>query len=105
MNTMNNICPITYAKSRVGERGYTNFRMVYRDFQPSTSEPKMIKAFNELWFILEADEGIRVESDYGIYDYLDEDLLENIHEHADVISISNTTKSVQRVQFLQIIMK
>lgn len=102
---MNNICPITYAKQRVEERGYTNFRMVYRDFQPRMGEPKNIKVFNELWFILEADQGIRVVSDYGIYDYLDEGLLESVHEHGDTITIFNTKDSVQRIQFLQIIMK
>ncbi len=98
------ICPITYAKNRVAERGYDNFRMVYRDLQLRPRQTKIIKAYNELWFILEVDRRIRVSSDYGIYDDVDKQLSEQIHEHADRIEILNRANSIQRITCLQIIM-
>ena len=101
---MDNLCPITYAKARVKERGYTNYRLVFRDLQLQPNESRTVNAYNEIWLLLESDEGVRVASDYGIYDYKNANLMEQIHEHADRITLVNTLNTKQNVRFLQVIM-
>ena len=101
---MNEICPITYIKSRTFERGYPDARLVYRDFQLQPTESITLRGYNELWLLLYADEGIRIESDYGVYDY-ESELDEQIHEHADLILLTNKVNSKRRIRFLQAILK
>ncbi len=101
---MNDLCPITYAKARVLERGYSEYRLVFRDLQLQPQGARTVNAYNEIWLLLEADIGIRVESDYGIYDYSNVNLMEQIHEHADRIKLVNTVNSIQKIKFLQVIM-
>lgn len=101
---MTDICPITYAKRRVEERGYKDFRMVFRELQLQPNESRTINAYNELWFVLSAEDGIRVVSDYGVYDYGQPLLSEQFHEHADRIELLNKGASTQKIRFLQIIM-
>ena len=102
---MNDICPITYAKERVKERGYTGYRLVFRDLQLQANEVRRIAAYNELWLILNSPAGIVIESDYGTFNYSDRSLSENIHEHADQIIIRNKSASTIKIQWLQVIMK
>ncbi len=101
---MNDLCPITYAKARVLERGYSEYRLVFRDLQLQPNATRILNAYNELWILLDADIGIRVASDYGVYDYNKEGLSEQIHEHADRITLVNSVNIIQKIKFLQVLM-
>ncbi|MBP2831256.1 hypothetical protein J8281_03565 [Aquimarina sp. U1-2] len=68
-------------------------------------EERKIEAFNEIWLLIEADQGIHIRSDYGEYNESNKGLSENSQEHADEISILNTTENPKKVIFLQIIMQ
>jgi hypothetical protein len=94
---------IRYAEQRAKERGYDKFLMRYHDLVIQGEETKEINAFNEIYFLISADAGISIQSDYGEYDYGNLSLSENVHEHADQIRITNYTSSTKRVQFIQVI--
>jgi len=102
---MTDLCPMTYAKYRVAQRGYQDYRFVFRDLQLVGLESRIIESYNELWFILEAAHEIRVQSDYGVYDYGRGDLSENMHEHADRIQLINRSSQPRRIRFLQVLMQ
>jgi len=102
---MNELCPITYAKARVQERGYDKCRLVFRDLQLQPNALRILNAYNEVWILLDADIGIRVESDYGVYDYSKEGLTEQIHEHADRITLVNSVNITQKIKFLQVLLR
>jgi hypothetical protein len=94
---------LRYAEQRVKERGYDKFLMRYHDLLIQGEEIKEINAFNEIYFLITADEGISIRSDYGEYDYSNSSLSENVHEHADQIRITNHTSSAKRTRFIQVI--
>ena len=94
---------LRYAQQRVQERGYDSFLMRYHDLLIQGEETKEINAFNEIYFLISADEGISIRSDYGEYDYGNSGLSENVHEHADQIRITNYTSSIKRIKFIQVI--
>ena len=94
---------LRYTEQRVKERGYDTFLMRYHDLLIQGEEKKEIQAFNEIYFLISADAGISIQSDYGEYDYDNLSLSENVHEHADQIRITNNTSSIKRVKFIQVI--
>ena len=94
---------LRYANQRVKERGFEKFLMRYHDLALQGEEVKEINAFNEIYFLISADEGISIRSDYGEYDYGHYGLSENVHEHADQIRITNYTSSIKRIRFIQVI--
>lgn len=94
---------LRYAAQRVKERGFEKFLMRYHDLAIQGEEVKEINAFNEIYFLVHADTGISIQSDYGGYDYGNSSLSENVHEHSDQIQIINQTSSTKRVRFIQVI--
>jgi hypothetical protein len=94
---------LRYAEQRVKERGYNKYLMRYHDLLIQGKEVKEISAFNEIYFLISADDEISIQSDYGEYDYSNSSLSENVHEHADQIRITNHTSSTKRVKFIQVI--
>lgn len=96
---------IRYAPQRVQERGFQTYRMVFQDLNLEPKQKIQLAAYNEIWFLIEADSGISISSDFGEYDYTNSKLSENIHEHADRIEIRNQSESPRKVKFIQIILK
>ena len=96
---------IHYIPQRVQERGYTRYRMEFQDLQLASGEERAVNAYNELWLLLQADEGITIRSDYGRYDAQSEGLSENVYEHADQIEITNTAEVSQKVRFIQVVLQ
>ena len=96
---------LQYIPQRVRERGYDRYRLEFQSLQLAPGEEREITAYNELWLLLEADEGIIIRSDYGLYSVRDEQAPENVHEHADQILIRNASHLVQRVQFIQVVLQ
>lgn len=96
---------IRYAPRRVRERGFSRYRLVFQDLNLKKRQHIELAAYNEIWFLVEADSGICVSSDYGEYNYRNKNLSENIHEHADWIIIKNTVNEPQKVRFIQVILE
>lgn len=97
---------IRYAARRVKERGFSKYRLVFQDLNLKVGQQIELAAYNEIWFVTGTDNGIVISSDYGEYDYGNENLSENIHEHADRILIKNTSAlEPQKVRFIQVILE
>ena len=95
---------IRYAPKRVEERGFQRYRMVFQDLNLEPEQAVYLAAYNEIWFLIAAEDGIRIRSDYGEYDYQNPKLSENIHEHADSIEIRNFSGQPKKVKFIQVIL-
>ncbi len=96
---------IRYAPQRVQERGFETYRLVFQDLNLEPKQELQLAAYNEIWFLIEADSGISISSDYGEYDYNNPKLSENIHEHADWIEVKNQSDESKKVKFVQVILK
>ena len=96
---------IRYAPQRVAERGFKTYRMVFQDLNLEPDQTIQLAAYNEIWFLIEAESGISISSDFGEYDYNNPKLSENIHEHADSIEVKNQSGHVRKVKFIQVILK
>ena len=95
---------IRYMPQRVEERGFRNYRMVFQDLNLEPNQQIELAAYNEIWFLLNVEDGVSISSDLGEYDYTNPSLSENIHEHADSIMISNKSSQQRKVRFLQVIL-
>ncbi len=97
---------LQYADRRVKERGFKNYRVVYREFVLPGDGTLSFQAHNEIWLVLHIDWGLIVKSDYGRYDHwYTQGITENSHEHGDKIQILNTLKEQRKIRFLQVILK
>ena len=97
---------IRYTPRRVREKGFSNYRLIFQDLNLKPGQQVELAAYNEIWFLIEADTGIRVSSDYGEYDYNNENLSANEYEHADKITIINgSDEQVRKVKFIQVILQ
>ena len=96
---------IRYAPRRVREKGFSRYRLLFQDLNLGAGKQVQLAAYNEIWFLLEAEADISINSDYGRYNYNDQNLTENIHEHADQIVITNSGNTAQKVKFLQVILE
>ncbi len=97
---------LQYADRRAKERGYDNYRIVYREFVLPGKGVLKFQANNELWLITYIAWGLIVKSDYGRYEnWHTQGIVENSHEHADRIEIMNSRDEQSTIRFLQVILK
>lgn len=95
---------IRYLPQRVEERGFQKHRMIFQDLNLEPNQQIELAAYNEIWFLIDAEDGIAISSDLGEYDYSNSALSENIHEHADAITVKNTADVSRKVKFIQTIL-
>lgn len=97
---------LQYADRRAKERGFDNYRIVYREFMIPPNGTLKFQANNEIWLVTYIAWGLIVKSDYGRYDnWYTQGIVENAHEHGDQIEIINTRKYQRTIRFLQVILK
>lgn len=87
----------------ISRLGFKNYRIRYRDLLIKAATVQNISASNELWFILDDPESLKVESDYGIYDTQSGTVLDNVHIHRGELILSNESELDRRIKFLQVI--
>ena len=95
---------LRYTPQRVKERGFQNYRMVFQELQLAPGEHIDLAAYNEIWFLVKAEENISIYSDLGRYDEDNPLLSEQVHEHGDAITIHNTSGQHRNVTFIQILL-
>ncbi len=93
---------VVLASQRVRERGFSRYRLSHRDLSIAPNEKREVRAYNEIWFLVHAGEGILISSDYGEYDHDNGASGENIHEHGDIITITNGSATVKQAKFIQV---
>ena len=94
---------LSHIPRRIGQLGYTNYHIQYKDFFIRAGSSTRIEAFNELYFVVGDPRGIVLESDYGIYDSTGQVLCDNEHQHKGEITLSNPGVEDRRVKFVQVI--
>jgi hypothetical protein len=60
-----------------------------------------IQANNQLFLLINADQGVRIESENGIYDTTNEDITELVEEHTGIIILINRFSVLKHARFLQ----
>ncbi len=68
-------------------------------------EVRTIDAYNEYFFLTSADLEISVSSEFGSYDLNDDTINEQLYEHQGKIILTNKSKNLKHVQFIQVIPK
>ncbi len=95
---------LEYIPQRVKQLGFNLYHIRYRDMTILHGYPRMIPAYNELYFIIDNPEKIIVESDYGRYDTWNTAASDNEHQHRGEIIITNRTSDPLRIRFVQVIL-
>jgi hypothetical protein len=89
---------------RMIQMGYSRYHLAYRDMAILPSSRIIIAAYNQLWFVIGDPAGLRIESDYGVYDSTAaETSFENSHQHRGQITIYNPDTGIRRIKFIQAI--
>jgi hypothetical protein len=93
----------SYAPERIKQLGYRKYYLRYRDLTILPSSSQNLRAYNQLWFIVDDPPGLIIESDYGIYDSTGAYISDNSHEHKGEIVITNPDAENKRIKFIQIV--
>lgn len=98
---------ILYVQKRMDDLGYKDrYRIRLRHFVLSPREIIKLDAFNEVYIIISASAGVRVESDLGVFLSTLNTTTSNemLYEHQGKIKIENTrTQGVGNIKCLQAI--
>jgi hypothetical protein len=92
-----------YLPDRIKRLGYRDYLKRFREIVLEPFSDYYFPAYNELWFIIGAPTGVRVESLYGIYHQEEEYFNENSYEHRGEISIRNTGNGQKKLKVIQVI--
>lgn len=98
---------IRYIPDRMQELGHENNYLTpkQRHLSLYAGEVRTIDAYNEYFYLIYADSGLSVSSEFGSYDVSDDRINEQQYEHQGKIVITNKTKSLKHIIFYQVIPK
>jgi hypothetical protein len=94
---------LQYIPGRIRQLGYRKYHIRYKDITISAYSKQVLTAYNELYFVVDDPKGIWLESDYGVYDGIDESAASNMHEHRGEITIENPGNERRRIKLIQVI--
>ncbi|MEW6469654.1 MAG: hypothetical protein AB1458_12055 [Bacteroidota bacterium] len=108
---------LAHAPFRMKELGVKNYTLAYRSLVIKAGETITLRAYGQYYFLVEteflyltvrleygggAGSFVRVESDSGIWDWVDPTLNEQTYEHTGKIKVSNATASPVFLDFIVI---
>ena len=98
---------LLHIPSRMQELGHgTNyFTPTPQHYSLQAGEVRSIDAYNAYFFLTSADADISVRSEFGMYDLNNPLLNQQLYEHEGKIIITNTSRNLRHVQFIQVIIK
>lgn len=97
---------LEYIPRRMNELGYGNeyhLRLKYLTFGPL--ETKTLEAYNQLVIVIDIGYYMKIESDMGVIDWVDNTLKEYQYEHTGPITLTNKWEGFNSIQFIQVIPK
>lgn len=77
----------------------------FRDYAIKGAAVLTIKADNEYFYLIGQAKGVTISSDFGVYDLSDTGINEMQHKHQGTITITNNTKAIVYLTFIQVIVK
>lgn len=98
---------ILFIKDRMEELGYgkSYFAPTPKHFSLYGGETRIIDAYNEYYFLIEADKVVSIISEFGMYDVNDDTINEQLYEHQGKLILTNKSKEIAHVKFIQVIPK
>ena len=91
---------------RMREMGHgDNYIRKFRHFSLAPAEQRKIKGEAVYFFFVGDLSGINISSAAGDYDLADTGIKEQQHEHTGKMILTNKTKAILQVQFVQVIPK
>jgi hypothetical protein len=98
---------LQYIKHRMLELGHGDnyFATASRHYSLYAFETRVLNAYNEYFFLIEADVNVMVSSEFGDYDLSDSTINEQLYEHQGKITLTNKSHSLQHIKFIQVIPK
>ena len=97
---------LEYIPKRMEELGYiNNYSLRFRHLILQPNENHLIQAFNQLFYLVEEVENVRVESENGVFDLSEDATNEMQYEHQNNIQVTNYSPDIRHVRFIQVIPK
>ncbi len=96
-----------YVSSRANELAYKNgYALRLRHLVIKPQETREIKAYNQLYFMVHAEDDLMVIADFGYFNPQDTKTNEQLYEFKGKIQITNShSTDVRNVKFIQIVPK
>lgn len=89
-----------YVKSRQQQLGAAGFDLDYKHLTLKPGQKQPLAAQGQMWIVIAADEGIRVQSDTGQYYPKSRTLQLHMHEHTGQLVVQNNERVPQQVRFV-----
>ena len=80
-----------------------NYLLKFRHFVIQPADKLVIDAYNEYFLLIQAGNDLIVNSEFGVYDLYDTGINEQQYEHQGKITITNNSKILKHIKFIQII--
>lgn len=97
---------LEYIPRRMQELGYgKEYYIRFRHLVLQPAEQVDLEAYNQFYILVDEATNMKVTSDFGIFDLSFEKTNEQQYEHQGFISVSNYSKSVNHIRFIQVIPK
>lgn len=85
--------------------GENYFAPTHKHYSLYAGEVRTIDAYNEYFFLIDADIEITISSEFGEYDLNNDKINEQQQEHQGKIILTNSSDTVKQIKFIQVIPK
>lgn len=95
---------LEYIPRRMQELGVNNnYLLKFRHLVIQPNDIVIVDAYNEYFLLVQAGNDLKVKSEFGVYDLFDTGINEQQYEHQGKITITNTSKILKHIKFIQVI--
>lgn len=95
---------LEYIPRRMQEIGVNNnYLLKFRHLVIQPNDIVIVDAYNEYFLLVQAGNDLNVKSEFGVYDLFDTGINEQQYEHQGKITITNTSKILKHIKFIQVI--
>lgn len=95
---------LEYIPRRMQEIGVNNnYLLKFRHLVIQPNDVVIVDAYNEYFLLVQAGNDLNVKSEFGVYDLFDTGINEQQYEHQGKITITNTSKILKHIKFIQVI--
>ena len=98
---------IQHIRCRMEELGHGQnyFAPTPKHFSLYAGEIRTIDAYNEYFFLIDTDKEISISSEFGMYNFNDDTINEQLYEHQGKIILTNKSRNLRHIKFIQVIPK
>ena len=82
-----------------------NYFLKFHHWVIPPNDVMVIDGYDEYFFLIQAGNDLRVKSEFGDYDLLDNGIREQRYEHQGKITITNPSDGYKHIKFIQVIPK